>query len=177
MTNNLNTSVNIEELAREVRKLVWNLEKNLKPLLIALSPQLKKELANVLDQSLEFISTVVENTKAYREFIPVDMEVGELWMNFNVTTTLRGLNKQIIHLSRLLNDTVILCTSEALQEAMRYFNNVEKLAANNDRDAQKIYHTLKTIFERDSDSQPNNSHAIVENNRGGHNENTTDSPA
>ena len=143
-------SVNFIYLISQVEKLVTELETNLKPLLVSLSPELRNELVRTLDNSIPFIGKVINYTKTHARFIPDDMNLGDLNMDFSVITTIKNLNEQIIHLSRLLNDTIILCGSEALKETTRYFDNIRRLAEANVPGAQIIYDDLKLLMKKSS---------------------------
>ncbi len=143
-----NPPVNFVYLISQAEKLVTELEANLKPLLVQLTPDLRNEMISALDKSVSFIGKVAEYTKTHRRFIPDDMDVGELNMDFSVITTLKDLNDHLVHFSRLLNDTIILSGSEALGESIRYFNNVRRLSEKNVPGAETIYKDLKFHYEK-----------------------------
>jgi len=145
--NLVSLKITAEQLA-EIRSKMSDLETKVKPLLVALSPQQKKELPKMRDRTQAFVGKVVHYVDTNSEFVPPYMDAVELKTDFEAVTALTEFYNRIEQLAELLNDTIILSGSEAYKSALHYYNTVKQSAKAKVPGAQTIFDDLKVQFNK-----------------------------
>lgn len=123
-------------------------ETTLKPYLIALTPNERKNKLKMGDKSFPFVEKVTEYVVSNPEFVPSYMNVNNLQVDFSAVNELTQIIRQTDQLSSTLNDTILLSGSEAYTNSLIYYNSVKQAAKNNIPNAKPIYNDLKKRFDK-----------------------------
>lgn len=115
---------------------------------IALSPEERRKKAKMGDKTIGFVEKVMEYAVSNPEFIPSYMKVDELNIDFKAADVLTNMFRIISQLSNELNDTILLCGSEAYTAALMYYAAVRQASKDNATGAKTIYEDLKKRFEK-----------------------------
>lgn len=130
-----------------VAQAIQTLATTLQPLLIALDAADKNALAKMKDKSMPFVDKVIQYTKSNPEFIPPYLNVAELEIDYKAFSELNALLRTIAPLIRNIDDTAVLCGSEAYIAALNYYNSTKQATKMNVPNAKGIYEDLKIRFE------------------------------
>ena len=143
--------VSIEIPAAEVTAVqdaIKIIDDTLKPYLVALNPEERKELPKMSDKTAPFVEKVMDYAKSDAEFAPAYMNVDELKKDIDAVGTLTELARPIEQLNRTLEDTIMLAGSEAYVASLAYYNSVKRAAKINVPGALTIHEDLKKRFDR-----------------------------
>jgi len=146
--NNLASVTLTEEQKTAIRGALDALDSQVKPLLISLSPDQKKEIAKASIRMTPFINRVVGFTDTNGEFVPRYMDVAELKVDVIAVNTLTEFRDRLRQILGLLDDTIMLSGSEAYMAALHYYNAVKQSAKAKVPAAQVIYDELKVYFAK-----------------------------
>lgn len=122
----------------------------LKPYLIALTPDDRKTLPKMNDKTEPFVTKALDYAKSNPEFAPAYMSVPELQIDMKAVSDLTSILQLLEPLCDNVNDTEMLCGSEAYMAALTYYNSVKHGAKMNVPSAKGIYEDLKKRFEKTS---------------------------
>ena len=122
----------------------------LKPYLIALTPDQRKEIPKMSDKTLPFVEKVTEYCLTAPQFVPVFMDVEALADDFKVTQQLTGLFRIVKAMHDGLDDTIMEAGGEAYMNALNYYNSVKQAAKSNVPGAKSIYEDLKKRFAKNT---------------------------
>ena len=120
----------------------------LKPYLIALTPDQRKEIPKMSDKTLPFVEKITEYCQSAPQFVPAFMDVEALAGDFKVTQQLTGLFRTVKAMHDNLDDTIMQAGSEAYMNALNYYNSVKQAAKSDVPGAKSIYEDLKKRFEK-----------------------------
>jgi hypothetical protein len=124
---------------------------------IALAPYLQgltnEECISLFKMGDKTVATV-QKTKSYMdtnpEFVPSYLDKAEFLKDETVVSQLSPIVNLAKQLASDADDTVMLCGSEALQEAMFYYGQVKEAASKGIPTAKPIYEDLKARFSKRS---------------------------
>ncbi|SRR5260221_378656 len=100
----------------------------LKPYLVALTPDDRHNLPKVSDGTLPFVQKTLDYAGTNGGFMPAYIDVGELKVDVDATDVLLQIQRPLGQLAQNLDDTIMLCGSEAYIAAVAFYNSV-KLAS------------------------------------------------
>jgi hypothetical protein len=123
-------------------------EQLLKPYLISLSPDERKELPKMSDKTTPFVEKALEYAESNPEFAPPYMNVPELKIDLNAVYDLTKIFRAIAQLYDNISDTTMLSGSEAYVAALTYYNSIKQAAKLNVPGAKPIQEDLKKRFEK-----------------------------
>lgn len=141
--------ISIEIPSTDVKQVLEHLTKIqeiLKPYLIALSPEERKQLLKMGDKTIPFVEKTLEYVKTNPEFVPIYLDVKEFEKDAIAVKDLVSMLTPINQLSQGLNDTEMLAGSEAYTTALIYYNSVKQASKNNVPNAKAIYEDLSKRF-------------------------------
>ena len=120
----------------------------LAPYLQGLTKQERQSLFKMGDKTV----ATVQKTKSYvetnPEFVPGYMNKVEFLKDETVVTQLDPIANLARQITSDADDTVMLCGSEALQEAMLYYGQVKEAASKGIATAKPIYEDLSQRFSK-----------------------------
>ena len=145
--NQITIQVSPEDL-KAALEAVNTLEAIMKKYLIALSPIERKKKAKMGEKSVNFVEKVTEYALSNPELVPSYMKVEDLIIDFKAVSDLTSIFRPTEQLSSGLNDTMLLCGSEAYTNALIFYNYIKQAAKDNVPNAKTIYEDLKKRFEK-----------------------------
>ena len=120
----------------------------LKKYTIALSPEERRKKAKMGDKTIGFVEKVMEYAISNPSFIPSYMKIEDLNVDFKAANVMTNMFRITSQLSNELNDTILLCGSEAYTAALMYYSSVRQASKDNVTGAKTIYEDLKKRFEK-----------------------------
>lgn len=120
----------------------------LKKYTVAVSPEERRKKAKMGDKTIGFVEKVMEYAVSNPEFIPSYMKIEDLNIDFKAADILTNMFRVTSQLSSELNDTILLCGSEAYTAALMYYASVKQASKDNAISAKTIYEDLKKRFEK-----------------------------
>lgn len=134
------------DLATVLKKLK-EINDVLKPYLVALTPDERKQIAKMSDKTQPFVEKVQDYAKSNPEFAPAYMNVAELNVDMKAVYDLTSILQMVQPLCDNVNDTEMMSGSEAYTAALTYYNSVKQAAKMNVPSAKAIYEDLRKRFE------------------------------
>ncbi|TAH19974.1 MAG: hypothetical protein EAZ08_07430 [Cytophagales bacterium] len=119
----------------------------LKPYLIALSPEERRQLLKMGDKTVSFVEKTLDYVKSNPEFVPAYMNVLEFEKDATAVKNLVSMLNPITQIEQGVDDTEMLAGSEAYTAALIYYNSVKQAAKNNIPNAAAIYDDLSKRFD------------------------------
>ena len=120
----------------------------LKKYTIALSPEERRKKAKMGDKTIGFVEKVMEYAVSNPEFIPSYMKIEDLSIDFKAADVMTGMFRVTSQLSNELNDTILLCGSEAYTATLMYYSAIRQASKDNVTGAKTIHEDLKKRFEK-----------------------------
>jgi hypothetical protein len=146
--NENSISLGIKESdAAEITKAIQVLADKLQPLLIALEASDRQSLAKMKDKSVPFIEKIIQYVESNPEFVPVFLNTDEMKKDFNAFTVLNKFLRPLAQITRNLEDTAMLCGSEAYSAGLIYYGSVKQAAKVNVPKAKAVADDLSVRFE------------------------------
>ncbi|MFZ6009437.1 MAG: hypothetical protein ACOYXT_03745 [Bacteroidota bacterium] len=120
----------------------------LKPYLTMLSQEERKVIPRMNDEAFPFVQKTLELARTETAFVPKGLDVDELQIDLDAVKDLLKALRPIEELYNKVNDTVVLCSSEAYMAALAFYNNVKQEAKSKKPRALETGKELKHLFER-----------------------------
>jgi hypothetical protein len=146
-TNRISISFTDEDL-KSIQDSVSVLELKLKPLLVKISANERRELPKMGDKTVSFVTKAAEYAENNPSLVPQFIDIGEMRKDISIISVLRTLTGPLNALSDMLNDTMLLAGSEAYSSALAFYGSVKYAARFNQPAAESIYNDLKQQFPR-----------------------------
>jgi len=143
-----------DETLTEIRDLLTQLDTKLGSVVIALSAEQKKTLPKASTRLLPFVNKVVQQMETKPEIIPSFVSSDELKIDVEAVNTLTEIINRLNQIIEPLNDTIILCGSEAYKASLKIYGHVKEQAKANVPGAQAILDDLKVFFTKTSKTTP-----------------------
>ncbi len=142
-------AVSIQISAADLKKVIdafKTIEATLKPYLIALTPEERKQLPKMSDKTVPFVEKTLDYARSNPQFAPSYMSIPELKIDVESVYTFTQIARPIDQLREGLGDTMMLAGSEAYIAALVYYNSVKQAAKMNVPGARAIYDDLSKRF-------------------------------
>lgn len=134
------------EVLTEVKDAVTLIRTKLEPYLVALTPDERKTLPKMSDKTVAFVEKVLGYTESTPDFAPPYMKVDEMKIDVKAVEDLNSILKPLQQIESNLDDTVMVCGSEAYVSGLSYYNSVKMAAKLDIPSAKSIYDDLKKRF-------------------------------
>ncbi|MBI9071952.1 MAG: hypothetical protein JEY94_10155 [Melioribacteraceae bacterium] len=134
------------EVLTEVKDAVTLIKTKLDPFLVALTPDERKTLPKMSDKTVAFVEKTLGYTESTPDFAPPYMKVDEMKIDLKAVDDLNGIFKPLQQIESNLDDTIMVCGSEAYVSALSYYNSVKMAAKLDIPSAKPIYDDLKKRF-------------------------------
>jgi hypothetical protein len=132
---------------KQILTLLAEVDTILKPYLIALTPEERKELPKMSDKTVTFVEKALEYAQSNPQLAPPYMSVPELKIDLTAVGDLTQVIRPVEALYENLSDTIMLSGSEAYVAALTFYNSVKQAAKLNVPNAKPIYDDLSKRFE------------------------------
>jgi len=119
-----------------------------KPYLIALTPEERKRIPKMSDATLPFVQKALDYASTNPSFVPAYIDVSELKVDMVAANTLMEVQRPLAQIAQSLDDTMMLCGSEAYIAALAFYNSVKQAAKLKVPGAESIYEDLSTRFAK-----------------------------
>jgi hypothetical protein len=129
-----------------VKDAIDVINEKLVPILIALTPEERRELAKMGDKTVAFVTKAVEYMQEYPELVPNYVPVEPAQIDLAAVKTLLPINSQFTKLEEMTSDSSMLSGSEAYGSALSFYNAVKLQAKENVPGAKNVYEDLKARF-------------------------------
>ena len=120
----------------------------LKKYTIALSPEERRKKAKMGNKTIAFVEKIMKYTLSNPEFIPTHLKIDELNIDFIAADVMTNMFRSSSQITNELNDTILLCGSEAYTATLMYYNAVKQATKDGVPGAKTIYEDLKKQFEK-----------------------------
>lgn len=118
----------------------------LAPHLISLTPDERVQLPKMGDKSIPFVTKGLEYLKVSGTPVPPYVNPVELEVDINAFETLRQIRQVAQPIVDMLDDTMLLCGSEAYVSVLAFYNYLKGAAKMNVPGAKSILEDLSTRF-------------------------------
>ena len=139
----------------KINAAVAELNNTLKPLLVSLTPDERREIPKMGDGTAPFVEKVMDYAKSNPEFAPPYMDVPEMEVDLNAVQALTTVYRPLLQLMHQLDDSIMLSGSEAYVASLAYYNSVKIGSRMNVPNAKAIYDDLKKRFAKVGSSSSN----------------------
>ena len=153
MDNKINFTIPDETVAL-VNESLSTISTALKPYMIALSADERRELPKMSDKTQPFVEKALDYLSRAPEFAPPYMDVDGMENDMKVHNQLMPLLRQARILSDNLDDTTMEAGAESYMAALMYYNSVKMAAKMDVPGAKSIYDDLSKRFERSAAESP-----------------------
>ena len=147
-TENLVSITISKENKAKIDAAVAELNKTLKPLLITLTPDQRREIPKMSDGTTPFVEKTLDYAKSNAEFAPPYMDIPELEVDLKAVEDLQSVYRPLLQLMQQLDDSIMLSGSEAYIASLAYYNSVKMGSRMNVPNAKAIYADLKKRFSK-----------------------------
>ena len=134
--------------AQKIKDAIKAINDVLKPHLIALTNEERKTIPKMGESTLPFVQKVLDYAVSNPPFVPAYIDVPELKIDVDAVGTLLGVLRPLQQLTQNLDDTTMLCGSEAYVASLAFYNSVKQAAKMNVPGAKAIAEDLKVRFEK-----------------------------
>lgn len=151
MSNSNENTVSIQIPEEEIRKILDSIkiiESILKPYLIALTPENRREIPKMSDKTTPFVEKCLEYAESNPEFVPAYLNIKELQIDLEAVNSLLTIIRPITQIQENLNDSIMLSGSEAYIAALTYYSSIKQAARINVPNAKSIFEDLSKRFEK-----------------------------
>jgi len=136
------------EVAEQIKQLFTQINLIASPYLINLTPDERIQLPKMGEKSIPFVTKGLEYLKVPGTPAPPYIEVGELEIDVNGYETLRQIRQIAQPTVDMLDDTMLLCGSEAYVAVLAFYSYLKGAAKMNVPGAKTIYDDLSNRFPR-----------------------------
>lgn len=134
------------DVQKQAEIKVRELAELLKPYLIALTPSQRQALPKMGDKSIPFVEKAISYCESKPDFAPRYLNIPELQKDFNAYQSLTSVMRLLRPFASNLDDTIMLCGSEAYVSSLTYYNSVKEAARRSTTDAKPISEDLRIRF-------------------------------
>ncbi len=143
--NEISLVVPAESLAK-INEALKTLGEEFNTLLISLTANQRQILPKMGDGTLAFVTKTIGYTDTNPEFIPSFLNVADLQVDMAAIQSLLPIAHTIEQFNSMLQDTLMLCGSEAYIAALIYYQAVKSAAKNNIPHSKEIRDDLGERF-------------------------------
>lgn len=147
-TENLVSIKISQEDQDKVSKAISDLNDVLKPLLVSLSNDQRREIPKMGDGTEPFVEKVIDYAQSNPEFAPAYLDVAEASVDFDAVKALNSFYRPLEQIHQQLSDSIMLSGSEAYVAALAYYNSVKIATRMNVAGAKVIYEDLRQRFSK-----------------------------
>ena len=152
--NLVSIDISPEDLDK-INASVAALNEVLKPLLVSLTSEDRREIPKMGDGTAPFVDKALDYAKSNPEFAPPYLDVPEMEVDLKAVHDLTGIYRSLVQLTQQLDDSIMLSGSEAYVAALAYYNSVKIGSRMNIANARPIFDDLKQRFAKAGQASTN----------------------
>ncbi|MDD5766291.1 MAG: hypothetical protein PHW79_08630 [Candidatus Marinimicrobia bacterium] len=123
-------------------------EEKILPHLVDLLVEERKGLPKMADKTFPFVEKALEYAETNPTLVPSYIDVAEMRIDLQAVTTLTELFRRVEKIYDILDDSILLCGSEAFKAALKFYKAIQTAAKAGVPGAEVIYLDLKQRFEK-----------------------------
>lgn len=135
-----------DEQLLEINNAINTLKTLLLPMLKALRPEERLELAKMGDKTVAFVIKSQEYAIANPEFVPSFLNMEEFRKDVKAVENLTSINASLQQLADLTNDSLLMAGSDAFKGALLFYEIIKAANKTNEPKAGSIYDDLSPRF-------------------------------
>jgi len=135
-----------DEKLMEINNAITVLKTELIPVLKALKPEERLELAKMGDKSVAFVNKSHEYATANPELVPQFLDMTEFKKDVKAVNDLTSINTALQQLVDLTSDSILLAGSDAYKASLMFYDMVKTANKSNVPKAGTIYDDLSERF-------------------------------
>jgi hypothetical protein len=143
--NKISLTISAEDM-QAVQGAIATLQDKLMPLLVQLDADDRREINKMGDKTVAFVTKAYEHATQNPDLVPSYMDLAEMKIDLDAVETLRQLGNPLEQLTQFINDSRMLAGSEALREALVFYNAVKGASKVKIGASQQIYDDLSARF-------------------------------
>lgn len=143
--NKISLSISEADM-QAIQAAIKTLQDKLLPLLVQLDAEDRQEINKMGDKTVSFVTKAYEHALQNPDLVPSYMDLAEMKIDLDAVETLRQLGNPLGQLAQFVNDSRMLAGSEALREALAFYNAVKGAAKLKVGASQQIYEDLSVRF-------------------------------
>ena len=136
------------EVIDQAKQFFMQAQQVLAPYLINLTPDERVQLPKMGDKSIPFVTKGAEYMQLPGTPAPPYINPEDLKIDLNAYETLRQISQIARPIVDMLDDTMLLCGSEAYVSVLAFYNYLQGAAKMNVPGAKTVYEDLSTRFPR-----------------------------
>ena len=129
-----------------VQAAVQTLQAKLVPHLVNIGSDEKRALAKMGSKSVDFVSKTLTYASTNPQFKPAFVDIDEFSSDVNAFGVLRSLQQPVSQLADMLDDSLAIAGSDAMNAALAYYQSVKTASKLNVPGAATITDDLSTRF-------------------------------
>jgi hypothetical protein len=131
---------------QDVQAAVQTLQAKLVPYLVNISPDEKRGLTKMGSKSVDFVSKTLGYANTNPQFKPAFVDIDDFSSDVNAFGVLRSLQQPLSQVADMLDDSLALTGSDAMNAALAYYQSVKTANKLNLPGAATITDDLSTRF-------------------------------
>jgi len=145
--NRISIAITPEDLEAGMAGLAA-MEEKFNPYLKDLDKGERKGLPKMGDKTVNFVGKSLDYTEANPNLVPPYLDKTEFRKDFVAVQTLTTVLRRVEKFHDMLDDTILLCGSEAYKAALSFYKAVQNAVKLGVPGAEVIYNDLKSRFEK-----------------------------
>ena len=129
-----------------VQAAVQTLQAKLVPYLVNIGPDEKRSLAKMGSKSVDFVSKTLTYASTNPQFKPAFVDIDSFSSDVTAFGVLRSLQQPVSQLADMLDDSLAITGSDAMNAALAYYQSVKTASKLNVPGAATITDDLSTRF-------------------------------
>jgi hypothetical protein len=129
-----------------VQAAVQTLQTKLVPYLVNIGPDEKRSLAKMGSKSVDFVSKTLTYASTNPQFKPAFVDIDSFSSDVTAFGVLRSLQQPVSQLADMLDDSLAITGSDAMNAALAYYQSVKTASKLNVPGAATITDDLSTRF-------------------------------
>ena len=135
-----------EENLMEINNAINVLKTLLLPVLKALKPEERLELAKMGDKTIAFVNKSHDHANINPELVPPHLDMVEFRKDVKAVNDLTPIQAALQQLADMINDTILMAGSDAFKGALLFYEMVKSANKTNEPKAGTIYEDLSPRF-------------------------------
>jgi hypothetical protein len=144
--SNIHSQTVPEEIVRQAIQKFNEGHDLLRPYLCPLSSEERQTLFKMGDKSLAFVEKAAEQAQANPQLCPPYFNLEELNIDLADAVNLRKVTTLLQQITRDTDDTVMIAGSEAIGQALTFYNSVKQAVRDKISGAPAVFEELKKRF-------------------------------
>jgi len=145
MKNNVSISISTQDQA-DITAAISTLQAKLVPFLKALTDDERRMVLKMGDKSIAFVQKASAYADQYTDQLPGFLQLPELKKDVETVTVLNEYCQELSLINRMMEDTIMLAGSEALEASLVVYTSIKIAAKNNVGGAQEAFNDMKVRY-------------------------------